>query len=177
MSIIKNLKIEENGLFANGTFESKSLFSGEMKVIIFVDDGATETDAERCINHYNNIHNKQDICNKIQTGLEKFFLYMYDEWRAFDDIYGEIADSLEVIMNGYKEGKKLISYLSKPTLYVFPQMKNEIGYGIECECPWEPEHQCIILIRNNNVVYVGPSEGNDPWQDENEYYCIWNDED
>ncbi len=56
-------------------------------------------------------------------------------------------------------------------------MKNEIGYGIECECPWEPEHQCIILIRNNNVVYVGPSEGNDPWQDENEYYCIWNDED
>ncbi len=120
MSIIKNLKIEENGLFANGTFESKSLFSGEMKVIIFVNDGATETDAERCINHYNNIHNKQDICNKIQTGLEKFFLYMYDEWRAFDDIYGEIADSLEVIMNGYKEGKKLISYLSKPTLYVFP---------------------------------------------------------
>ena len=37
MSIIKNLKTDENGWFANGTFTSKSLFKGEMKVCIFID--------------------------------------------------------------------------------------------------------------------------------------------
>ena len=27
------------------------------------------------------------------------------------------------------------------------------------------------------IMYVGPSEGEDPWGDEDDYYCIWEDED
>lgn len=177
MSIIRDLKLDENGLFAEGKFDSKSLFQGEIKLSIFVDDGATEEDAIRCIEHFNCLSDKPDVCKQIQEGLEKFFLYMYDEWNDFGDVYGDIAQSLEPVMDGYKGGTQLIAYLSKPTLYVFPQLKNEIGYGLECECPWEPEHQCSIMIRNDKVVYVGPSEGEDPWGDEDDYYCIWNDED
>lgn len=33
------------------------------------------------------------------------------------------------------------------------------------------------MIRNDKVVYIGPSEGEDPWGDEEDYYCIWNDTD
>lgn len=51
-----------------------------MKISIFVDDGATEDDAIRCIEHYNGLLDKSDVCKQIQDGLEKFFLYMYDEW-------------------------------------------------------------------------------------------------
>lgn len=177
MSIIKNLKMDDNGWFANGTFESVSLFNGEAKVTIFADDGATKEDAIRCIEHYNSLLDKPEICCQIQEGLEKFFLYMYEEWGDFSDIYGDIADSLKPIMDGYNEGKQLITYLYAPTLYVFPQLENEIGYGVVFECPWEPEHQCSIMIRNDKVVYVGPSEGEDPWGDEDDYYCIWNDTD
>ena len=49
-------------------------------------------------------------------------------------------------MEGYKAGNQLVTHLYKPTLYVFSQLEGEIGYGIKCECPWEPEHQCLILL-------------------------------
>ena len=174
---IRDLKIDEYNLFAHGKFDSQSLFQGEINLSISIDNGATEEDAIKCIEHYNGLLCNLQICNQIQKGLEKFFLYMYHEWIDFGDIYDNIAKSLEPVMDGYKSGKQLIKYLYNPTLCVFPQLKNEIGYGLECECPWEPEHQCLILIRNDKVVYVGPSEGNDPWGDEDDYYCIWNDED
>ena len=32
MSIIRDLKLDENGWFAEGKFDSKSLFQGEMKI-------------------------------------------------------------------------------------------------------------------------------------------------
>jgi hypothetical protein len=80
-------------------------------------------------------------------------------------------------MAGYKTGKNLIDYLSEPTLYIYAPQGDDIGYGIECDCPWEPEHQCLILIRNDKLLYVGQSEGLDSWCDEEEYYCIWHDED
>lgn len=175
MSVIRNLKLDDNGWFSQGTFESDSLFKGEMRITLFTDDGVTEEDANRCIEHYNKLADNKAICDKIQEELSLFFLYMYDEWGAMGDIYGDIANSLKDVMEGYKVGTPLISYLSRPTFYVYPQMENEIGYGIECECPWEPEHQCMILIRNDKVVYVGPSEGEDPWGDEDDYYCIWKD--
>lgn len=176
MSLIRNLENDENGWFAEGIFTSKSLFKGEMKVSIFIDDGATEQDAEKCIVHYNDLINQKDIMNDIQEHLVKFFLYMYKEWRAMGDIYGEIAESLEPVMDAYNAGESLLAYLSKPTLNVYPQLENTIGYGIECECPWEPEHQCMILIRNDKLLYVGSADVNDPWGDDEDYYCIWNDE-
>ena len=80
MSIIKNLKTDENGWFANGTFTSKSLFKGEMKVCIFIDDGATEQDAERCISHYNDLLSKKEIISDLKEKGANFFLYMYNEW-------------------------------------------------------------------------------------------------
>lgn len=76
-------------------------------------------------------------------------------------------------MQAHQSGAPLIGYLSKPTSYVFSQPEGQIGYGLECECPWEPEHMCSILIRNDRVVYVGPSEELDPWGDEGDYYCVW----
>jgi hypothetical protein len=176
MSIIKNLKTDENGWFAEGKFESTSLFKGEMSVSIFIDDGATVEYAEKCIEHYNNLNNNSNMLSDLQQYLEKFFLYMYDEWKEMG-IYEEIVDEIEPVMAGYKTGKNLIDYLSEPTLYIYAPQGDDIGYGIECDCPWEPEHQCLILIRNDKLLYVGQSEGLDSWCDEEEYYCIWHDED
>jgi len=177
MSMIRDLKLDVNGWFAEGKFDSTSLFRGEMNLTIFADDGATEEDAITCIEHYNGLSDKPDVCEQIQEGLIKFFLYMYDEWNASGSLYSDIIQNLKTVMDGYKSGSQLVTYLYKPTLLVFPQLENEIGYGLECECPWEPEHQCSIMIRNDKVVYVGPSEVDDPWGDAEDYYCIWNDKD
>ena len=102
---------------------------------------------------------------------------MYEEWKAMG-IYDDITRDIEPVINGYKEGKSLLKYLTKPGLYIeLPENIDEIGYVIQTECPWEPEHMCAIVILENELKYVGPSEGNTPWDDDDEYYCIWNDDD
>ena len=133
--------------------------------------------AEKCIAHYNAINNNKELLEKIQEGLAKFMLYMYEEWKAMG-IYDDITKDIEPVINGYKEGNSLLKYLTKPGLYIeLPENIDEIGYVIQTECPWEPEHMCAIVIRENELKYVGPSEGNTPWDDDDEYYCIWNDDD
>lgn len=176
MSVIKDLQTDENGWFAYGKFNSTSLFKGEMAVSIFIDDGATVEYAEKCIAHYNSLNNNIDMLLKLQEYLVRFFLYMYSEWKEMG-IYDEIVNEIEPVMEGYKSGRNLIEYLSEPTLYVYPPKGDGIGYGIECDCPWEPEHQCLIIIRNDELLYVGQSDGLDAWGDEDDYYCIWHDED
>ncbi len=102
---------------------------------------------------------------------------MYDEWKEMG-IYDDIAADTAKAVEAYEAGKQLLSCLSRPHLYVELPEDEEyagmIGYTIGSDCPWEPEHQCSIIIREDEVVYVGPSEGNTPWDDDDEYYCIWN---
>ena len=76
MSVIRVLESKYEGMFLQGKFDSSSLFQGEMSVWIFAEDGATEEDAIRCIRHYNGLTGKEEVLNRIQKGLEKFFLYM-----------------------------------------------------------------------------------------------------
>lgn len=176
MSIIRDLHTDEDGWLTEGKFDSTSLFKGEMSILIFSDDGATVEYAEKCIAHYNSLNNNSDMLLKLQEYLARFFLYMYAEWKDMG-IYDEIIDAIEPVMEGYQSGKSLIEYLSSPTLYVDSPKGDGIGYGIECDCPWEPEHQCLIIIRNDEILYVGQSGDVDAWGDENEYYCVWKDED
>lgn len=175
MAMIRNLQTDENGWLANGEFNSTSLFKEEMAISIFIDDGATVEYAEKCISHYNRLNNNNDILLKLQEYLVKFFLYMYAEWKEMG-IYDEIVDEIEPVMKGYKSGKNLIEYLSRPTLYIYSPKGDGIGYGIECDCPWEPEHQCLIIIRNDELLYVGQSDGRDAWSNKKDYYCIWDED-
>lgn len=174
MDIIRNIETDENGWFTTGRFDSKAFFPGEMEITIFREDGASLEDAERCIRHFNSLDEKPELIADIEKGLERFFLYMYDEW-AVMGIYEQIVESLKPVKEGYAKGAKLSSYLSRPELVVYPQQNDDVGYGIQAECPWEPEHQCLILIRNDRCVYVGPFEMLDPWSDEEYLRCVWDD--
>lgn len=171
MAIIRGLKTDENGWFTTGTFDSKVFLPGEMSIMIFTDDGASIEDAEECISHFNSLGGKPELIASVERRLGKFFQYMYDEWAAMG-IYEQIVDSLKDVKEGYAAGRKMSAYLSEPGMIVYPQKNGEIGYGIECQCPWEPEHQCLILIRNDECVYVGPSEMLDPW-DEEYLHCVF----
>ena len=173
-TIIKNLKENESDPeWLEGKFESKSLFQGEMDITIMENTEKAKEYAEKCIEHYNELNNNNKLLEKINEKLAKFMLYMYEEWKEMD-IYDDIAEGIEPAMKGYKEGESLLKYLTEPRLYIeLPPNSDEIGYMIETECPWEPEHMCSIIIRGNELKYVGPSEGNTPWDNEDDYYCIW----
>ena len=85
--MIKNLKADENNWFLEGTFDSDSLFQGEMSVSIFTDDGATVEDAEACIAQYQQLKKNAAFCANLQVMLAAYFLYMYDAWTiTFDSI-------------------------------------------------------------------------------------------
>lgn len=170
MDIIRDIK--DDGLFTYGKFDAKAFLPGEMNLMIFTEDGATIEDAEKCIAHLNSLADKPEVLAAIEKRLEQFFLYMYDEWAAMG-IYNDIVESLKPVMQDYNKGSKLSSFLSRPDLVVYQQQDGDIGYGIQTECPWEPEHQCLILIKNDECVYVGPSEMLDPWDDEEYLHCVW----
>ena len=180
MSVIRDLKPDNKGLgWLEGKFDSESLFRGEMDITLFEDSDETIEYAEKCVSHYNRLNENKKLLDDIQENLASFMLYMRDEWEAMD-IYDEIAEETEKVAKEYEDGASLITFLSHPRLYVeLPEdedFEGEIGYCIESDCPWEPEHQCSIIIRGDELKYVGPSEGNTPWDDDDEYYCIWNDE-
>lgn len=179
MSVIRDLKPDDNDMgWLEGKFDSKSLFQEEMSITIFSDSEESKKYAEKCVEHYNKLNENQGILDDIQEKLAKFMLFMYDEWKEMD-IYDDIVADTEKAVEVYNAKESLITCLSRPRLYVeLPEDETdveEIGYCIETECPWEPEHQCSIIIRGDEVKYVGPSEGNTPWDDDDEYYCIWND--
>ena len=173
---IRDLKPDVNDFFLDGKFDSTSLFQGEMDISIDKDNGTTVEYAEKCIMQYNALTNNEKLMDEIQQNLAKFMLYMYEEWKEMD-IYDDIAEGIRPAIKSYEAGESLLKYLTKPRLYIEQPEdgSDEIGFVLEAECPWEPEHMCCIIIRGDELKYVGPSEGNTPWDDEGDYYCIWND--
>lgn len=178
MSIIRDMRPDENGLgWLYGKFDSESIFKGEMKMTIYSDTEESIAYAEKCIAHYNRLTENPALLDKIRENLKKFMYYMRDEWEAMG-IYEEIAEDTDKAVKGCEAGEDIIKSLTNPCLSIeLPEDDtDEIGYNIESDCPWEPEHQCSIIIRNDTLKYVGPCERNTPWDDDDEYYCIWLDE-
>ena len=170
--LIKDMKYDENTGSERGKFDSVSLFQGEMGIVVYTDDGASVEYSEKCIEHYNDLANNGEMLAEIEDKITRFFLYMYDEWKKMG-IYEDIVSDCEEVMKGYKSGRKLTDFLSAPALYIDAPVGEGIGYCIVADCPWEPEHQCEIIIRDDTVLYAGPCEGETPWGDEDDYYCIW----
>ncbi len=172
--LIYSLKEDNNGLgWLEGKFESKSLFQGEIDITIMDNTDIAKEYAEKCIEHYNVLNNNKELLGKIQESLAKFMMFMYEdcEWDE------TTKKNIETAIKGFNEGNSLLKYLTNPEIYIeLPEDIDEIGYVIQTECLWEPEHMCAIIIRENELKYVGPSEGNTPWDDDDEYYCIWNDD-
>ncbi|WP_252106593.1 MULTISPECIES: hypothetical protein [unclassified Halomonas] len=45
----------------------------------------------------------------------------------------------------------------------YPEQSTPVVH-LELECQWEPEHGMEWIIRENQVLYVGPFNGENPWQ-------------
>lgn len=178
MSIIRDILHDEGGLdWLNGKFDSASLFNGEMDITIYGDSDEYTEYAEKCIAHYNCLNENPELMADIREKLAKFMYYMRDEWESMG-IYDDIAEDTEKAVEEYESGGDILKYLTKPCLNIemSEDYSDETGYSITAECPWEPEHQCSIIIRGDQLKYVGPDDGNTPWDDDDEYYCIWLDE-
>ena len=178
MSTIREITSSGDGLdWLYGKFDSVSLFKGEMNITIYSDTEEAVSYAEKCVESFNRLTENKELIEEIREKLAGFMLYMRDEWKAMG-IYEDIAEDTEKAVRAYEAGKDIFSFLKNPVLTVeLPEEEtDDIGYELNADCPWEPEHQCSVIIRENELKYVGPCEGNTPWDDDDEYYCIWLDE-
>ena len=170
--MIRDLQDKEYWL--SGSFDSVSLFPGEMPIEIFDKTEKAVPYAERCVAHYNALGEDKALLEAIENGLAAFLFFMHEEC----DWDEETADRIEAAIRAYRSGQSLLPFLAKPRLYIhLPGDSDEVGYLIEAECPWEPEHMCDIILRGHVLKYVGPGVGFTPWEDDGTYYLIWNEVD
>ena len=48
-----------------------------------------------------------------------------------------------------------------------------IAYSIECGCEWEAEHGVEIIIKDNEILFVGEFAGLGPWADKECYETVF----
>ena len=47
------------------------------------------------------------------------------------------------------------------------------AFDIECGCDWEEEHGMEIIIKGDELLYIGEYAGLGPWADKECYECIF----
>ena len=99
--------------------------------------------------------------------------------RALESLSGDLVDKLLLGTARYREAgrkqgftggdvqepKDLLPHIEPSCLTVWPPEGNGVALSLELDCDWEDEHGMEWLIRDSEVVYVGPFQGESPWDD------------
>ena len=99
------------------------------------------------------------MCERISA----YHKFMLEEWN--EEFVAEINEKVPYDILG----RDILRYIEKPTIYIFPPEGKGIGYVIEGNCEWEPEHGIDIIMLDDKVMDVGPAEGLSPWSDDDEF--------
>ncbi len=163
MSIIKDIK-QEDSLFLKGTLYVP-LFEKEAE--IWIENTVDLEYAEKCAEHLVNLNDKMidDFCERAVA----YYKFMLEEWGYFEDIYEDIVDDIKNTVPEDISGRDILKYIYSPNLFVFPPEGDGIGYSVDCQCVWEPEHGLDLIIRDDKVLYVGESMGLGAWSSDEEY--------
>lgn len=166
MSIIKNVK-EADDCFLKGT-----LFSPIFKesIEVWIEKDVSMEYAEKCAEHFTNLSDSfvDDFCNRAV----EYYEFMREEWEEYE-IFEDISDEIEQTMPEDIEGREILKYISSPQMFIFVPQGDMVGYNVECECVWEPEHGLDWIIRGNKTLYVGQAEGLGAWADDEEYESVF----
>lgn len=154
--MIKNIE-KHDDVFNLGYIEN-NLFGKEIEVWL---ENTVDMDyAEKCAENFQSL--KDETIDKICERISAYHEFMLDEWD--DDFVEEINQKVPVDISG----RETLKYIDNPRMYIFPPMGDGIGYTIEGDCEWEPEHGIEIVLLGDKVIDVGPSEGVSPWASEDE---------
>ncbi len=155
--MIKNIQ-KRDDMFNVGVIESK-LFNEEIEVWI---ENTVEMDyAEKCVEHFQSLKDK--VIDKICERTSDYHMFMLDEWD--EDFVDEINEKVPSDVSG----RDILKYIENPKVFILPPEGDGIGYVVEGDCAWEPEHGIDIILLDDKVVDVGPAEDLSPWDDEDEF--------
>ncbi|ORX54696.1 hypothetical protein BCR36DRAFT_9965 [Piromyces finnis] len=164
MTLIRDIT-KKNEYFLNGLIYCPFL---EKDITVTIEEDADLVYAEKCANHLTNLDEK--LINKICERISAYHQYMLSEWN--DEFVKEINKKVPKDVSG----RDILKYISQPELIIYEkpkEKKNDIGYTIAGLCSWEPEHGIDIILRNETLLYVGPSECLGSWADDDEYEVLY----
>lgn len=131
------------------------LFDKELEVMI---DNDTDIEyAEKCAEALNSL--SEDTVKAICEAAKRYCLHFKDicgdEWDEWNEM------SFKITKNTPAEQLKSEIY---PTVLIVDKPEDErIGFHIECNCSWEPEHGLEITILDGKLVYLGAFESRRAW--------------
>lgn len=169
MGYIKDLH-EMNDCFLAGRLDVP-LFGGQIEVEIDRDADLDPDYAEKCAEHLVNLSDKMidELCEKAI----RYCNFMREQWGDFSDIYPDIAEDIDTNIPEDVSGRDILKYIFKPVLFISAPKGEGIGYTIEAQCVWEPEHGVDMIFRDNKVLYVADPEGLGAWEDDEEYRTVF----
>lgn len=150
--MITNIHDGEFGLEGNLCWE---LFDRELEVMI--DKGVDIVYAEKCAEALNSL--SEETVRSIWEASKRYFLF-------FCEYVGEdFNEDMDVKIYENTPAEEIRADVF-PHVFIVNAPKDErVGFHIECDCCWEPEHGMEITILDGKLVYLGPFEDCRAWDD------------
>lgn len=127
----------------------------DTEVNVYIHNGVDEQYAESCIEHINNL--SPSLKNYLTERLYKYYDFIRRECDDVEDI--SFNDILKHVY-------PLNVSIEKPE-------EPLIAYSIECGCDWEEEHGAEIIIKDDEILFVGEFSGLGPWADKECYETVF----
>ncbi len=157
--------IENKVYHEDGTLEAEfdcKYTDDAMEVIVNSD--VDEKYAERCIEHFNNL--SDELLDSISNALCKYYESIRDE---AEEVFGDLGMPKKV------EGRDILNYCYPTSMSVeAPTSYDIIGYSIEGNCNWEPEHGFQLIIRGDKLIFASSFTGMPVWCADDSYDEDWN---
>jgi len=150
--VIRNLYPGEFGMEGKIDFP---LFGLESDVMI--GKGVRLEYAEKCAGYLQNLPKQviEKLCEGAINYCEEFRVY-------FDDEGLSIPENMQ--------SREILKYIHPNSLIVdTPEDDSIIAFQMELNCDWEVEHGMEWVIRDSEVLYVGPFNGESAWYEKEHF--------
>ena len=125
------------------------LFDSDMTVLIY--DADVEY-AQRCAEYLENM--PEELLDRLRRAT---LLYAQDFYEMTGD------EELEKFLSVKPE--EILEYVYPSALIVRKPQDDRIGFHLEMECDWEPEHGLEWSVLDGKVMYVGAFSSVSPWSE------------
>lgn len=119
---------------------------------------------QKCMEHFENLSNEL-----LDALCEALCRYCEDIRDDAEDVFGNLGLPETIT------GREILNYCCPSCLSVeAPPSEDIIGYSVEGNCDWEPEHGIQVIIRGDRLLFVSSFEGRSVWDSEESYRDEWN---
>ena len=149
MDLIRNIHKTEFEIIGEVYFK---LFDRYIKLMF--EENIPREYVEKCVIYLNSLDE-----NIISTIFNFSFEFCKDVMMNYDEV--EYVNGIAEVV----DTKDILKYIEPISLTVDePENFDILAINIYCKCSWDMNNDMQILIKHNQVVYIGVFDGLNPWQ-------------